>query len=566
MQSAGDGGARFGSDAVAEVLRALGLPYIALNPGASYRGLHDSLVNHLGNERPELLICLHEEHAVALAHGYAKVTERPLGVALHANVGLQHATMAIFNALCDRVPMVMVGATGPLDAARRRPWIDWIHTENDQARLVRDYVKWDDQPGSVQAAVDSVAHAAAVAGTYPCGPVYVCLDAALQEDPLPAGVTLPDVARHAPPAAPAPSPTEVVRALELLEGAARPLLLVGRGGRGQAAWDARVHLTERFDAAVLSDLKTAASFPTAHPLHTAVPGTFLTDSGRELVAAADLVLALDWVDLAGTLRAAEAAPRALGSVHLAGTQSGPRVIACGLPEGHFAHPPADVAIAAHPDRLVDALLERAGGAAPARTGWPPARAAGRGDGPLAALAAALREALAGGPTCLVRLPLGWDGADLEAADPLDYLGQDGGAGLGSGPGMAVGAALALRGSNRLPVAVLGDGDFLMGASALWTAARYRLPLLVVVANNRSFFNDEIHQERVARARGRAVENRWIGQHIRDPEPDVAALARSLGLRGEGPVRDPKALGGVLAEAAAAARAGAAVVVDVHVGP
>src|SRR5690349_12831197 len=253
MQSAGDGGARFGSDAVADVLRALGLPYVALNPGASYRGLHDSLVNHLGNEQPELVMCLHEEHAVALAHGYAKVADRPLAVALHANVGLQHATMAIFNAWCDRVPMVMLGATGPLDAARRRPWIDWIHTESDQARLVRDYVKWDDQPGSVQAAVDSVAHAAAVAGSWPCGPVYVCLDSALQEDPLPAGVAPPDAARHAPAAAPAPSPTEVVRAVELLERAARPLLLVGRGGRGQAAWEARVRLAERLGTAVLTD-------------------------------------------------------------------------------------------------------------------------------------------------------------------------------------------------------------------------------------------------------------------------------------------------------------------------
>jgi thiamine pyrophosphate-dependent acetolactate synthase large subunit-like protein len=342
-----------------------------------------------------------------------------------------------------------------------------------------------------------------------------------------------------------------VLAIELLERAARPLLLVGRGGRSQAAWDARVRLAERLGAAVLTDLKTAAAFPTAHPLHTAVPGTFLTDSGRELVAAADVVLALDWVDLAGTLRAAEASPR---------------VIACGAPEGHFAHAPADVAIAAHPDLLVAALLERPGGTPTARADWPPPRAAASRDGALAALAAALREARAAGPSCIVRLPLGWDGAYLEATEPLDYLGQDGGAGLGSGPGMAVGAALALRGSGRLPVAVLGDGDLLMGASALWTAARYRLPLLVVVANNRSFFNDEIHQERVARARGRPVENRWIGQHIRDPEPDLAGLARSLGLRGEGPVRNGTRLADVLTEAAAAARGGETVLVDVHVGP
>jgi thiamine pyrophosphate-dependent acetolactate synthase large subunit-like protein len=180
------------------------------------------------------------------------------------------------------------------------------------------------------------------------------------------------------------------------------------------------------------------------------------------------------------------------------------------------------------------------------------------------LAAELNAALSGQETCLVRLPLSWDGADLRVAHPLDYLGQDGGAGLASGPGMAVGAALALAGSGRLPVAVLGDGDFLMGASALWTAAHYRLPVLVVVANNRSFFNDEVHQQRMALARDRPVENRWIGQHIRDPDPDLAALARSLGFTAEGPIEDTAALGPALERGVAAARAGACVLVDVHV--
>jgi thiamine pyrophosphate-dependent acetolactate synthase large subunit-like protein len=180
------------------------------------------------------------------------------------------------------------------------------------------------------------------------------------------------------------------------------------------------------------------------------------------------------------------------------------------------------------------------------------------------LAGALRAALDDEPACLVRLPLSWDGADLRAEHPLDYLGQDGGAGLGSGPGMAVGAALALAGSDRLPVAVLGDGDLLMGAGALWTAAHYRLPLLVVVANNNSFFNDEVHQERVARQRSRPVENRWIGQAIRDPEPDLAGLARSLGLTGYGPVQTAEELPRALAEAAREARAGATVLVDVRV--
>src|SRR6476661_3829486 len=158
---------RYGSDAIALMLRELGVPYVALNPGASYRGLHDSLVNLLGNERPQMLLCLHEESAVAIAHGYAKVTGRPMGAVLHSNVGLMHATMAIFNAWCDRVPLLLLGATGPVDAARRRPWIDWIHTAADQGALIRDYTKWDDQPASVPAAYEALMRAAQMANTPP---------------------------------------------------------------------------------------------------------------------------------------------------------------------------------------------------------------------------------------------------------------------------------------------------------------------------------------------------------------------------------------------------------------
>ncbi len=143
--------AEWGSDAVADFLRSTGVPYIAFNPGASFRGLHDSLVNRLGAERPDMVLCLHDEHAVAIAHGWAKVTGRPMAVALHSNVGLMHAAMAIYNAWCDRVPVFIIGAQGPVDAAKRRPWIDWIHTSADLPAIVRDYVKWDDSPLSVRA-------------------------------------------------------------------------------------------------------------------------------------------------------------------------------------------------------------------------------------------------------------------------------------------------------------------------------------------------------------------------------------------------------------------------------
>jgi thiamine pyrophosphate-dependent acetolactate synthase large subunit-like protein len=565
------------SDAIAQMLRALEVPFVALNPGSSYRGLHDSLVNHLGNERPEMVLCLHEEHAIAIAHGYAKVTGRPMAAALHANVGLMHATMALFNAYCDRVPLIALGATGPVDAAARRPWIDWLHTAADQAALVRPYVKWDDQPASAAAAVEALARADALTRAYPSAPVYVCLDAALQEAPLPSGLALPDLDRHRAPAPPVPSATDVDDAVRVLAAAERPLVLAGRAGRGEAEWAARVRVAERLGARVLTDLKAAAAFPTAHPLHTAAPGTFLTPSGRDLVRAADAILALDWIDLGGTLRQA-----------YTGDPVSARVVSCsadhvlhnGWSKDHFEIAPVDVPIAADPDALVAALDARElgprgepwagvdGRRAPAATAPPAGEpiAAGDADTELALgdLAAALRTVLAGVETCTVRLPLTWDGFDLDVAHPLDYLGQDGGAGLASGPGIAVGAALALRRSGRLPVSVLGDGDLLMGATALWTAARHRLPLLVVVANNRSYFNDEVHQERVARRRDRPVENRWVGQHIRDPDPDLAGLGRSLGLRGHGPVTTATELDRVLATAVAEATAGAAVLVDVHV--
>jgi len=563
----------WGSDALAELLGRLDLRYIALVPGSSYRGLHDSLVNYTGNRDPRMLVCLHEEHAVAIAHGYAKVTGRPMAVAIHSNVGLMHATMAIYNAWCDRVPMLIVGATGPVDAARRRPWIDWIHTSADQGALIRSYVKWDDQPASVEAALDSLAQAYSITRAAPSAPVYVCLDVSLQEQRLPAPPLVPDVRRDRSPRSHGPDAEAVRTTLDFLGRARRPLFLFGRLSRDERDWDRRVALAERYGALVLSDLKNGAVFPTAHPLHPDPPGIFLPAASAELIGAADLILSLERTDLAGTLSAAAS--------H--GHPATARIISCtmdsalrnGWSKDSFGREPVDLSVPADPDLLVRALLEASEPAKPAE--WPdldrapaPSRSPaddGGGDGmSMHDLAGALRGALAGAPACLVRVPLGWHGADLEAGHPLDYLGMDGGAGIGSGPGMAVGAALALDGSGRLPVAVLGDGDFLMGGTAVWTAAHYRLPLLIVVANNSSFHNDVVHAERMASQRQRPAGNTWIGQAISDPDPDLPAFARSLGLHAAGQVRDRFALPAALAAAVAAARSGQCALVDVRIRP
>ncbi len=551
------------SDAIAETIRALGLRYLALNPGASYRGLHDSLVNHLGNNDPQMLLCLHEEVAVAVAHGWAKVTGTPMGVVLHSNVGLMHATMALFNAWCDRVPVLAIGATGPLDAMKRRPWIDWIHTARDQAAMIRHYTKWDDQPASLGAAQEALLRANLLCRTAPCGPTYVCLDAGLQESPLETPLPPPAVERFRAPPPAHPAPHLIDAAARLLTGAKRPAILMGRVSRDEAAWIRRVELAIALDADVITDLKTGAAFPTEHALHAAPAGSFPHPRAAELLREADVVLSLDWVDLGGTLRSASSAAKVIQA-------SVDQTIHNGWSMDHQALPPVDVHFLNEPDVVVGPLLEAVRARpprAPAPRPAPPPPPEPAGDGlSVVALASALRRAAGERDATLIRAPLSWSGELWPIRGPLDFLGYDGGGGIGSGPGMAVGAALALMGSGRLPVAVIGDGDLLMGVTALWTAARYRIPVLIVVANNRSFYNDELHQERVARQRGRPIENKWIGQAMIDPDIDLAAMARAQGCVGLGPVTAPQALDAAFAEAIAAVDAGRPCLVDVRVLP
>jgi thiamine pyrophosphate-dependent acetolactate synthase large subunit-like protein len=550
----------WGSDAIAAMLRALDIPYLALNPGASYRGLHDSIVNYLGNERPQMLLCLHEESAVAIAHGFARACGRMMGVVLHSNVGLMHGSMAIFNAWCDRVPMLVLGATGPWDAARRRPWIDWIHTASDQGALVRDYTKWDNQPASVPAAYEALLRAVQIAGTAPRGPTYVNLDAALQEARIGALPPLPDVARYGAPAPVFPYKDVVSKAAELLSAARSPAILMGRVGRSEDAWRARIALAEKLQAKVFTDIKTAAAFPTDHPLHAAPPATF--PDGR-LLRDADVILSLDWIDTAGTLKAAWGdAPVTAKVIRVSCDAHVHR----GWSMDYQGLPPADVYMMCEPDVAVPLLLD-AVRARPAVASPSAEIDAGEDEAvSIRALARAFNELTAGMEVCIAKLPLGWNGAYRHFRHPLDYLGGDGGGGVGAGPGLTVGAALALKGSGRMVVGILGDGDFLMGNTALWTATHYKLPCLILVANNRSFYNDELHQERVAKERGRPVENKWIGQRIDEPDIDLAMMARSQGAEGVGPVRELAQLRPAIQEAIQKVQGGAVCVVDVRVVP
>ncbi len=555
----------WGSDAIAGVLRDLQTEYIALNPGASYRGLHDSIVNYLGNRAPQMLLTIHDEHAVSIAHGYWKASERMMAAALHSNVGLMHASMQIFNCWCDRAPVLILGATGPWDAAKRRPWIDWIHTCSDQGALVRNYTKWDNQPGSVAAAVEAVLRAAQIAQTAPRGPVYINLDAAVQEAKIGALPPMPDFGRFRPPQPARPARELVAAAAQLISTARSPLILAGRASRSLEGWKARIALAEKLNSPVLSNLKVAAAFPTDHRLHAAPPFVRLSPEGQKLVSAADVILSLDWLDLGGTLKQAFGEhPVSAKIIQVSCDAHSHR----GWSMDYQALPPVDFYLMCEPDDAVPMLLEAVGTRAAAVHAPAPARLpeAHSEAVTLRGVADALNAAIRGVDVCFTRFPLGWHGAYTHFRHPLDYIGYDGGGGLGSGPGMSVGAALALKGSGRVPIGLLGDGDFLMGNTAVWTAVHYRIPCLLIVCNNRSFFNDEMHQERVARARHRPVENRWIGQRIGDPDIDIAAIARAQGATGIGPVTRPEEVAPALEKGIETARNGGVCVIDARVLP
>ncbi len=277
---------------------------------------------------------------------------------------------------------------------------------------------------------------------------------------------------------------------------------------------------------------------------------------------ADVILSLDWVDLAGALRIAEVPPTTkVIQISL------DHRIHNGWSMDHQALPIVDLFLSADPDKVVAQLLKAIGGK-PHAVPQPPAPAADRVPAGFTneQIAYALRKAVGGRPVTLTHLPLSWEDRWWTFRHPLDYVGSDGGGGIGGGPGISVGAALALKNSGRLPVAICGDGDYLMGVTAVWTAVHYKIPLLFVIGNNRSFYNDELHQERVARMRSRPVENKWIGQRMADPEIDLAAMARAQGASGFGPITNPADLADALKQAIAAVDAGGVAVVDVRVEP
>jgi len=576
----------WGSDVAAEVLRRLEIPYIAVEPGASFRGLHDSIVNYLGNEAPEMIICNHEEVAVGIAHGYAKYTGRAMAAAVHSTVGLMHATMTIFCAWCDRAPVLVLGGTGPMDATERRPWIDWLHTASAQGELVRDFTKWEHQPASVAAIPEAMLRAWQVAHVEPRGPVYICLDAGLQEQRPGAPVAIPDFAAYPAPDPAAPDAGAVARATALLVAAERPVLLLGHTGGTESGWAATIALAETLGVAVVTDRSSQAAFPTDHPLHQGMSRSQTLEGAAEAIREADVILAVQRTDVAGTLRERDGRPSHVINVTLEPyavrswsadyqelpaaeitiiSSAEPAIVAIGAAVAEALR--ADPAARSRAAERARALGVRSGAR---RAALDAANEAGAGRRPIriARAVAELRAALGprGADAVVAQAPRSpWPIATWDFTKPKSYLGHDGGAAVGSGPGIAVGAALAARGSGRPVVAIIGDGELLAAPTALWTAAHHGIPVLFVIVNNQSYYNDEQHQDRVARTRGRPPENRWIGQRMDRPAVDFAGLARDLGAVGIGPVDDPERLRSAFDEALRALDDGRPVVVDVRVG-
>ena len=402
--------------------------------------------------------------------------------------------------------------------------------------------------------------------TQPSAPVYVVLDAGLQESSLETVPDIPDMSRHQPPGNVHAAPADIAAIADMLKGAERPVILFGRGSRKREDWDARVKLAEATGACVMTDLKLAAVFPTDHPAHVIEPYNQAGKVEREIIADADLILALEWVDAGGLL----CAPNAVGNTHAKIVQvSLDHHLHNGAHSVYQLMSPADLRISASSDAVVADLNATLG--AGSKKPWRDAVKKNRKGDPDRITMVSVCETLRGAvddpdEICLAAVSRGWPCEMWPHTGPHAYMGKDGGGGIGSGPSISIGVALANDDAGRKTVAVLGDGDFMMGGHAIYTAVKHKIPLLVLINNNQSYFNDELHQETVAKRRNRPVSNRWIGQAMTDPILDIAKFVEAQGATGIGPVTDPKDLQAAIEKGVAVLNAGGVAVVDIHVPP
>jgi acetolactate synthase I/II/III large subunit len=567
-----------GSDFMIDVIRKLDIEYVSTNPGSSFRSLHESLVNYGGNKKPELLTCLHEESAVAMAHGYAKASGKPMGVFLHGTVGLQHAAMAIYNAWVDRVPVIMFAGNG-MDANKRRPGTEWNHSVQDAAAMVRDYIKWDDNPASLQHFAESSVRAYKIAMTPPMEPVLVMADIDLQEDENhETDLVIPKLSRSIPPMG---DSAALAEAAQWLAGAKFPVIVADRMARSQAGVDALVKLAETLGAAVV-DMGGRMNFPTHHPL---------CHSGRRrnLIREADVVLLLEVADPWGQFNSFSDPQKIQRYV----AAKGVKIVNLSMQDVYIRsnyqdfqrYQASDLSINGDAQASLPALTEQVQKhMTPERQRVAAERARTLGEQARRSLAAARENAARGwdvSPVSTARLAM--ETYDVIKNEPWSlvvsdriptaralwpgtqyhhFLGGSGGQGVGYAAPAAVGAALANKAKGLLSVTFQPDGDLMYAPGVLWTAAHHEIPLLMVMHNNRGYYQEVMHLQRMAAQHRRRPDTALIGNEIDNPAIDYAKLAQAHGVWAEGPISDPKLLKGALQRALAVVKSGRPALVDV----
>jgi len=579
---------RPGGDFMVDVIKSLDFEYVAANPGSSFRGIHESIVNYGGNAAPEFITCCHEESSVAMAHGYFKAEGKPMAVLCHGTVGMQHAAMAIYNAYCDRVPVyIMAGNT--LDATLRRPGVEWAHSVQDAAAMVRDFIKWDDLPISLPHFAESAVRAYKIAMTPPMMPVLLVLDGGLQEDPITteinARLRVPRLTRAS---APQGDSGAVAEAARLLVAAQNPVIVADRAARTPAGIARLLELAETLQAPVVNQ-GGRMNFPTRHPLNQSA-------NARQLVASADVILGLELTDFWGTVNASrDSLVRTSRPITKAGTKLISITALDLATKGNYQdfqrYPEVDIAMAADAEATLPALTEACKRliTADRRTAF-----AERGKRLAESHAAALERARA-------EAAYGWDATPISTArmtmelwaaiknedwalvaesgimsdwtsrlwsfeKHYQSLGGSGGAGVGYGAPAAIGAALANKKRGRLSVTIQGDGDFLYAPGVWWTAAHHRIPLLAVMHNNRAYHQEMMHLQRMANRHQRGVTTAHIGTSIDNPNVDFAKIAQGMGVHAQGPITNPNDLGPALRRAIEVVKRGEPSLIDVVTQP
>ncbi len=563
---------RPGSDFMVDVLKSLGFEYCFSNPANTFRSLHESLINYGGNAAPEFITCTHEEIATAMAHGYAKIEGRPALVILHGTVGTQHASMAVYDAFCDRVPVYLV-LGNHLDTQGRGTPVTWFHSARDAAAVIRDFTKWDDTPVSLGHFAESAVRAYKLAVTPPTLPVAVIADAHLQEHAMEgAALRVPKLGTLAPPQGDAAAVDELAR---LLVAAEHPVLVADKLARTPEGLARFVELAEALQCAVV-DRKGRMNFPTRHPLDQ-------SNRAAAALADADLIVGFEVTDFSTARSRRPGAPRVTVSASDLFTRSNYQDFQ------RYAEP--DVAIAGDGEATLPALIEAVKRrVTPDRRRAFEARGATLGKRHAEALAEA-REAAAQGwdasPISTARMTsevyaqvrdLDWSlVADVifmqnwplrlwDMTKHHHYIGGPGGYGVGYGAPAAVGAALANRKHGRVTVNFQYDGDLMFAPGCLWTAAHHKIPLLTVMHNNRAYHQEVMEVQRMALEHGRSATRAHIGTRIDEPAIDFAKLAQSMGVHGEGPIRDPRDLAPAIARALDVVKRGEPALVDVLTQP